>query len=238
VIGISNETLETVEPFVKEKGDEMNYTVALDVNNLANTAYMQKYNQRGIPAAFIVDQKGKIVWVGHPMSDMEDVLEKVLAGKFDSTAYMAEKQAENKKQMELQNTVMGYINAMNNNDPNNAKKYGDIIISKDDVELLSGIAWFLSAQVDADKRDMKFALAAIEKAYKLTSGEDRDVIRIYARVLSEIGGKTNLQKAVELQTKLVDWQIENVDPDILKNAKSIFQDELKQYRDALEKIQE
>lgn len=238
VIGISDEAIETVEPFVKEKGDEMNYTVALDVNNLAKIAYMQKYNAQGIPTAFIVDQKGKIAWYGHPMAEMEDILDKVIAGEFDAAAYMAEKQIKDSEQAELLNAFKGYIAALENSDPNNAKKYGDIILSKNDVDLLAGVAWVSSTQIAADKRDIKFALTAAEKAYKLSKGENLNIIRMYARVLYEAGGKGNIQKAIEMQTKLIDWQIANVDPNVLENAKSMFQGELDKYKDALEKIEE
>ncbi|MGA1978987.1 MAG: TlpA disulfide reductase family protein [Sedimentisphaerales bacterium] len=51
---------EPVKKMVKDKG--INYYVGMD-NGLS-----EKYSVRGIPAAFIVDRSGQIVWQGHPMS--------------------------------------------------------------------------------------------------------------------------------------------------------------------------
>jgi peroxiredoxin len=79
VIGISNEKAETVKPFVEKMGDKMGYTVALDTKGKAGDSYMTAYNQRGIPTAFVVDGKGQVAWVGHPMNGLEEVLAKVIA---------------------------------------------------------------------------------------------------------------------------------------------------------------
>ena len=79
IIGISTEEPETVRPFVENKGDDMNYTVAVDTDGSADKAYMEAYNQRGIPTAFVVDAEGFVAWVGHPMGDLEANIEKALA---------------------------------------------------------------------------------------------------------------------------------------------------------------
>jgi len=39
----------------------------------------------GIPHAFIVDKEGHIVWHGHPMGELEQTLDAVLARKYDLT---------------------------------------------------------------------------------------------------------------------------------------------------------
>lgn len=74
-----------VEPFVKQQGDKMNYRVAMDDRSDGGTGAMAKNwlaaaGQNGIPCSFIVDQSGKIAWIGHPMR-LEEPLKKVLAGK-------------------------------------------------------------------------------------------------------------------------------------------------------------
>ncbi|MHC4257593.1 MAG: peroxiredoxin family protein, partial [Planctomycetota bacterium] len=93
---MSSEDAETVKPFVEKMGGKMEYTVALDTDRKVNDAYMKAFNQRGIPTAFIVDVKGNVAWVGHPMGGLEEVLELVVAGSFDPQAYAkaeAERQA-------------------------------------------------------------------------------------------------------------------------------------------------
>ena len=70
----------------------MDYVVAIDPQRKISNGYLTAYKQRGIPTAFIVDQKLRVVWVGHPMSDLEAVLEEIVAGEFDTKAYTAKKE--------------------------------------------------------------------------------------------------------------------------------------------------
>lgn len=77
-----------VAPFVKKMGDKMTYRVALDdktsdKNGTMAATWMAAAGRRGIPSAFLVDTKGVIAWIGHPMELKEQVIEEVLAGTFD-----------------------------------------------------------------------------------------------------------------------------------------------------------
>ncbi|PRP76507.1 redoxin domain-containing protein [Planoprotostelium fungivorum] len=65
-VGISDEDETTVKRFVDQMGSKMDYRVAIDRNRKMNENYMQSFNVRGIPHAFIVDKEGKIAWHGHP----------------------------------------------------------------------------------------------------------------------------------------------------------------------------
>ena len=75
-----------VAPFVKKMGEKMTYRVALDDKTsdkkgaMAKT-WMEAAGRDGIPSAFLVDTKGKIAWIGHPMSLKEAEIEAALAGK-------------------------------------------------------------------------------------------------------------------------------------------------------------
>lgn len=82
---------QAVEPFLKKMGSKMTYRVATDTaeGTMAKT-WMEAAGQRGIPASFVVDQQGDIVWIGHPMTLKEELLEKVLSGHFDKAAAAAE----------------------------------------------------------------------------------------------------------------------------------------------------
>lgn len=74
--------------FVKKMGDQMTYRVALDdltgseKGKMAET-WMNAAGQNGIPAAFLVDTKSRVAWIGHPMSLKESVIEQVLDGSYD-----------------------------------------------------------------------------------------------------------------------------------------------------------
>jgi thiol-disulfide isomerase/thioredoxin len=78
----------TVSEFIKKMGTNMTYRVALDDTSgdrrgkMAVT-WMIAAQQRGIPAAFVVNGEGKIVWIGHPAIGLDEALDAVLAGKLD-----------------------------------------------------------------------------------------------------------------------------------------------------------
>jgi thiol-disulfide isomerase/thioredoxin len=103
-----------VGPFVEKMGDKMTYRVALDDKNgnergkMAET-WMAAAGQNGIPSAFVIDTKGIVAWIGHPMSLQEAMLEEVLAGKFDIQA-AADKYAREKKNEDELNTVWRGLN--------------------------------------------------------------------------------------------------------------------------------
>jgi thiol-disulfide isomerase/thioredoxin len=86
VIGISDETPDKVKPFLKEQGDKMDYTVAVDDERKSSKAYMEAFGQAGIPHAFIVGKDGKVIWHGHPMDGLDKALEEIVAGKYDLNA--------------------------------------------------------------------------------------------------------------------------------------------------------
>ena len=82
VVGVSQEETGVVKTFVGNQGDKMDYTVAVDAVGGVSKGYMTAFRQGGIPTAFVVDAKGRIVWHGHPLGDLETVLDQVLAGTY------------------------------------------------------------------------------------------------------------------------------------------------------------
>jgi thiol-disulfide isomerase/thioredoxin len=103
-----------VAPFVEKMGDKMTYRVALDDKTdnkkgaMAET-WMAAAGRNGIPSAFLIDTKGTIAWIGHPMALPEKVLEEVLAGTFDVKAAAAKYDRQQKNEAKL-NTAWMQIN--------------------------------------------------------------------------------------------------------------------------------
>jgi thiol-disulfide isomerase/thioredoxin len=83
VIGVSDEKLSVVKPFVQKMGDKMDYAVALDKERKTSEAYLEAFDISGIPHAFVVDKEGRLVWHGHPMGELEATLQALVDGKFD-----------------------------------------------------------------------------------------------------------------------------------------------------------
>lgn len=93
-----------VAAFVKKMGDKMDYRVALDQvaagereGKMAQT-WLKAAGQNGIPASMVINQQGRIVWIGHPMAGLEKVVDQVVKGEYDP----AKAAAEAAKMQELQ----------------------------------------------------------------------------------------------------------------------------------------
>lgn len=102
VIGINSREAENgkaevaaVTAFVKKKGDKMAYTVAMDepTKSPLFESWMIAGGSYGIPTSFVVDGKGTLVWMGHPLGPNEEAfktaVEQALAGKSDLAAARA-----------------------------------------------------------------------------------------------------------------------------------------------------
>ncbi len=80
-----NNTLDKVEAMVEDKADIMGYTVAWDDGDKTYKDYMNATGQRGIPTSFVIDQKGRLAFIGHPKS-LDGPLAKIVAGTWDPIA--------------------------------------------------------------------------------------------------------------------------------------------------------
>lgn len=86
IVGLSSadarNSLAQVRALVEQKGDLVRYSIAWDRGSESMEAWMRAAEQRGIPCCFLVDGKGEIAWIGHPMW-LDLVLPRLLAGTFD-----------------------------------------------------------------------------------------------------------------------------------------------------------
>lgn len=79
VVGISDEDVETLNGFVAKQGERMAYAVGADDEQATVRGYMAAFNVDSIPAAFLIDQNGDVVWVGHPQDgELVEHLNKLL----------------------------------------------------------------------------------------------------------------------------------------------------------------
>lgn len=195
-IGISNESADKVKPFVKDKGDVMDYVVAIDPQRKISNGYMKAYKQRGIPTAFIVDQKLCVVWVGHPMSDLETVLEEVVAGKFDAKAYAAKKELEKKRDAMAKAAMREYFEVIKKDATDKAKTAAKTIIENGSSQLLNAFAWRVLTEVDPARQDLPVALEAATKANTMTKGKNAAILDTFALALFKNG---KVARAIEIQ---------------------------------------
>jgi thiol-disulfide isomerase/thioredoxin len=94
-------TFAKANDFVKAQGDRMAYTVAYDGSaKKMDTNYMKAAGRNGIPSAFVVNQDGKVAWMGHPMW-LDAVLADVVAKKWDLATSPAKLTAAEKQLSEI-----------------------------------------------------------------------------------------------------------------------------------------
>ncbi len=231
VIGISNEPVSTVQPFVKAKAENMDYNVAVDTDGVASKNYMRAFGETGIPTAFVIDKNSRLVWKGHPLGGLDDVLEKVVEEKFDSEQYQKDiTEAKEKYERAVQN-YMDYFEKIKTAGPKEVESIGGQLIQDADAQILNAFAWQILTRVEEPKRDFNLAVQAAEKANLLTEQKNPEVLDTYALALFE-SAKYRIQQAVQLQQKAV----------ILTEGNPMMQAELKKtlekYKSAAEKIAE
>lgn len=77
--------IDAVRKFVDKQGDRMDYRVAVDTpDKTMHSTWFKRAGTGGIPTAFIIDQRGVVVWtgIGTPAT-VTRIAEAVLAGTFD-----------------------------------------------------------------------------------------------------------------------------------------------------------
>lgn len=224
-----------VRKFVDGMGDKMDYHVAMDTadKSMAN-GWMKAADQNGIPAAFIVNGEGKIVWIGHPMADLESSLGEVVEGKFDIEKV--------KKRLAAQEEVKKFYQAAEKNgDTEEVRKKGQALEALD--KELGGIMPGEPFNTDKAIKMVKFEMAArayqkavveggeaaelakLETAVKETAPEKFDieqfktqiqnsrerqgVAKVFRQYLAAVGANGDKTKAAELAKKLEDLKIKD-----------------------------
>ena len=140
-----------VPKFLKQMGDKMTYRVALDKkendkdNGRMAETWMQAAGQNGIPSAFLVDKKGTVAWIGHPMELEEATIDQVLAGTYDlkkAAAAAAEKAANEGKLEEVGGRFQAAMQAGNGEDAEKALKEIEKLLPEAQRKNL-GMTWFM-----------------------------------------------------------------------------------------------
>jgi thiol-disulfide isomerase/thioredoxin len=194
-VGVSDEDVEKVKPFVEKMGDKMEYTVACDDERKTSQGYMAAYGQNGIPTAFVVGKNGKVLWFGHPMAELEETLEQVLEGKYDLAAAAKRDAAR---------AMTAEYKALSAEGDPKAKALGRELLKNagDDVEALQQFAFTIAADARNEHRDFALANEALDKAEAKAGKDNPGLLGTRAIALFESGkqedGLALAKKAVRL----------------------------------------
>ncbi len=84
---------ESPEAYTQRAGDEMPFHVADDATGHINQTWLEPLGVQGIPHVVLIDQNGRLAWSGHPMDGMDDAINAILDGSYDTDAAEAKAKA-------------------------------------------------------------------------------------------------------------------------------------------------
>ncbi|MGP1309685.1 MAG: redoxin family protein [Phycisphaerales bacterium] len=96
-------TTEFVNEHIVADGEKMLYSVAEDIEGATARAFMEATGSNGIPTVMIIDQQGRLAWLGHPMAkDFDSSLDQIVEGTYDIEAKAAEIRAQKELEAKAQ----------------------------------------------------------------------------------------------------------------------------------------
>jgi thiol-disulfide isomerase/thioredoxin len=192
-----------VEDFVKEWGDKMAYNVAADgKEGIMSRTWMEAAKQGGIPTAFVVNQEGRVAWIGHPMAELDEVLQKVVDGKFDIAAAQAQAAKTAQEEAEMAELFKPLEASLAVGDPNVTLTEIDKILTKrPDTEPMIGPLKF-QMLFDAQKETELYAYT--EKAFNGYAKDNAQFLNQMAWTIVENADKKLAKPNYELSIKVAE----------------------------------
>jgi len=205
--GSGDEIAQRVHEFVESDPERMGYTVAIQDTTKMADKWMKAAGQDGIPAAFIVNQEGRIAWIGHPAT-LDEPLAKIVGGTWDMDEAVADfreqagRKAIESKAREIANTLVTHAQSGDfDTFYTEARKAMDGPLGKSST-MLNALAWaVLTNEIFEKQRDAAFAREASRRAADLTKWQDPGILDTLARAYHDEG---NLDKAIAIQKKAIE----------------------------------
>ena len=179
---ISSEPVEQLKPFVQLKGAQIAFTVAADDDaRKATGTYQQAFNQMMIPRAYVVGKNGNVLWYGHPMRGLDEVVDDIMSGRYKFEP--AQKSVIAAEQMEK------YLVLAHQDDDTNSAKAGRMLLAirTNDAAGLCDLAYQIANDPFIVKRDVALANAALDRAEQLATTNITDIAVDRAILLFQTG---------------------------------------------------
>ena len=199
IIGVSDEAVAEVQPFVTAQGARMDYRVAVDSSERTFNNWMKAYGESGIPHAFIVGTNGTVWWHGNPLGNLERTLERILTGRFDINR---EKNKETGERLVVHYTkLVSKANAAATAAPTGEKILNEY---SQDWRVPYHLAEAILTDLAVKSRDVPLALRATTKAVELTARQSPQALALHGRALFASGKKDEgiaaVKEAVSTET--------------------------------------
>jgi thiol-disulfide isomerase/thioredoxin len=222
-INVGNESESTVKKFLKDIGDKVDFSVALDKREATAGVYMLPLGVQGIPFSCVIDRDGVLAWYGSPFEGLNNVVDKCVAGTYN---------------FKVRRTLTDYfktvLEADRSDKPDDktklarkAREIGDNLLkaAAQNPDILDILAWNIVTLPVIKTRDFDLAHKAAKAAFDATKGQDPSIIDTYARVLWETGNKPEALRQQRAAIELVKDQL----------LANVLKDHLKEYEEELQK---
>ena len=163
VIGqnVAEQDASKVEPFVAEQGDRIGYRIVMDepsgMQGHMARAWLTAAGQDSIPCTMVIDQQGRLAWIGHPLQ-VAAVVERVVAGTHDLAG------ARKERELELQTAALS-------RKMNDALRSGEVEGAMKLVEEIAALRPELASQVPLVKFNVLGQAGRWEEAYRFIDKE-------------------------------------------------------------------
>ena len=98
-------SIKNVQAFVDSMGNRLDYNVAVQDSNFMEEGWIFPSGDPGIPRTFVVNEEGRLAWIGHP-KDLGEILPKIVDNSWDIKAALAKRNLD--KHLESLNKEAGY----------------------------------------------------------------------------------------------------------------------------------
>ena len=204
-VGVSAEKPSVIRRFVKQQGSRMKYRVAADDSRKTYRNYMIAFRQNGIPHAFLVDRKGKLVWHGHPSGGLDRALAKLVdkqpgtGGPGRKTDTAQSRKAKDTRLSKARLLRLKYCRFVKREPiPDALRSLGARVLTfgAHDATFLSDFSEEILTNPKFRYRDYELALDAAELAYDLSKGASPEIAGSYANALIASGREEQALKIV------------------------------------------
>jgi hypothetical protein len=180
VVGISEEPAGKLKAYVARQQPPIDYAIAADDKRKTSMSYMLAYGQHELPHAFVIGQGGKMLWHGHPLFGLDQVVADILAGRYRLD--LAIKLEASREQVEK------YRVLSRRGDPR-ARQLGQKLIAArtNSVVQLCDFSLMVATDGRCPRRDFVLAAEALDQAQRLAPTNSLRVNMTRSVLLFETG---------------------------------------------------
>jgi hypothetical protein len=176
--------VDKLKAYVARQQPPIDYAIAADDKRKTSMSYMLAYGQKEIPQAFVIGRGGKMLWHGHPLFGLEQVVADILAGRYRLD--VAIKLEASREQVEK------YRVLARRGDPR-ARQTGQKILAArtNSVVQLCEFALMVATDARCPRRDFALAAEALDQAQRLAPTNRLRLNMTRAVLLFETGQPDN-----------------------------------------------